>query len=48
MFLFVVVRATYTVDFSSNTGRFDAFYKAFKYNSMWTFDAKNHFATLNF
>ncbi|MDF2531106.1 MAG: repeat-associated core domain protein, partial [Clostridia bacterium] len=45
------LRVTYTVDFSGNKeneGMFDAFYKAFKKNSMWTFDTKNNTATLNF
>jgi len=41
---------SYTVNFSGNTGMFDAFYKQYagQKNSPWTFDKKNYTATLKF
>nr|WP_314466497.1 RHS repeat-associated core domain-containing protein [uncultured Clostridium sp.] len=44
------LKVSFTVNFSGNTGMFDAFYKQYagQKNSPWTFDKKNHTVTLNF
>ena len=39
---------SYTVNFSSDAGMYDAFYGTYRNDSKWKFDSNKHTATLNF
>ncbi|OJX69199.1 MAG: hypothetical protein BGO94_11640 [Micrococcales bacterium 72-143] len=42
------IHATFTVDFSGDTGMFEAFQNEWHDSSYWNFDTKNHTATLRY